>query len=237
MVPGPPGEDTVRVVGFNSDMKDTSGSLGGFVREHGRLLWYLATHTRGAEARMLPLRADPEPVRDSIRAALIANDAFMERLMTMLARYGASRHRVVLGFPPTAEIPTVSATDLSAIGVRFFYPDRFSADGNTMFTHICAGANGLSDFPAGVDPLIEAFTFVAVSSAVFKPKSALMSDYEAAAKRAKAVSVSKDAATRIQRAQGALWMQLEQSVALKQAILSEYAIRAEILPFRLNAHE
>jgi hypothetical protein len=32
-------------------------------------------------------------------------------------------------------------------------------------------------------------------------------------------------------------MQLEQSVALKQAILSEYAIRAEILPFRLKADE
>jgi hypothetical protein len=233
-VPGPPGEGTVRVVGFNVDTKDTLGSLGGFVRDHGRLLWYLATHTRGAEARMLPLRADPEPVRDSIRAALLGNDAFMQRLMMMLTRYGASHHQIVLGSAPAAEIATVSSSELSALGVRFFYPDRFSDDGTTMFTHICAGANGLSDFPAPVDPLIEAFTFVAVNRAVFKPHSALMSDYEAAAKRAKVVSASKDVATRIRRAQGALWMQLEQSAALKEAIASEYAVSKDILPFRLK---
>lgn len=233
-VPGPPGEGTVRVVGFNVDTKDTLISMGGFVRDHGRLLWYLATHTPGAEARMLPLRADPEPVRDSIRAALLGNDAFMQRVMTMLARYGASRHQVVVA-APAAELPTVSSSELSALGVRFFYPDRFSEDGTTMFTHICAGANGLSDFPSVVDPVVEAFTFVAVNRAVFKPHSALMRDYEAAAKRAKVVSVSKDVTTRVRRAQGALWMQLEQSGALKQAIAHEYAISKDILPFRLKA--
>lgn len=233
-VPGPPGEGTVRVVGFDVDVKDAPGILGGFVREHGRLLWYLATHTRGAQARMLPLRADPKPARDSIRAALLGNDAFMQYVMTMLARYGALHHQVVAGSAPAAERAAVSSSDLSALGVRFFYPDRFSEDGKTMFTHICAGANGLSDLPSGVDPLMEAFVFVAVNRAVFEPHSPLMRDYEAAAKRAKVVSASKDVATRIRRAQGALWMQLEQSAALRQAIAREYAITKDILPFRLT---
>jgi hypothetical protein len=233
-VPGPPGEGTVRVVGFKVDGAQKVRSLDGFLQQHGRLLWYLATHTPGAEARILPLSADPRPVRDSISAALINNDVFMRRLMTMLSQYGASRHRVVEGVPAMPERPSISAADLSVLGARFFYPDRFSADGQTMFSHICAGANGLGDVPMPVDPAVEAFLFVAVSDAAFAPNSELMADYEIAAKRAKVVSMSKDVTTRIRRAQGALWMQLEQSAALKRAIESGYAMNAAVLPFRIS---
>lgn len=236
-VPGPPGEGTVRVVGFNADARQALPLLGEFVRVHGRLLWYMATHTPGAEARMLPLGADPQLARDSIRTALSSNDAFMKRTMQMLAQYWAPRGRVVAGVSTTSPTVSIALSKLSTLGARFFYPDRFSESGDIMFTHICAGVNGLADLPGGIDPVTEAFVFVAISQAAFTQGSALMRDYETAARRAKLVSASKDTSTRIKRAQGALWMQLEQSPALTRAIQKAYALNAVVLPFHLAASQ
>jgi hypothetical protein len=102
-----------------------------------------------------------------------------------------------------------------------------------MFTHICAGMNGISDLPDAVDPLVEAFVFAAVSGSVFEPRSPLMRDFERAAKRAKVTSVSKDTATRVRRAQGAMWVKLEESSALRRVLTRAYSAHQTVLPFRL----
>lgn len=233
-VPGPPGECTVQVVGFYTKDAPTLPILGDFMQRHERLLWYLASHTPGAFPRMVPLGEDPRPVRDSIFEALRSNDAFMSGLSRMLAQFWGPRGRVVAGVPAIGARPTIPVSHLSALGARFFYPDRFSERGDTMYTHICAGVNGLADFPGDVDPMLEAFTFAAVNRAVLAPSSAPMSDYDVPAARAKLVSRGKDPSTRIRRAQGAMWMQMEQSAAMRRAIVEAYARSGGVLPFRIG---
>lgn len=232
-VPGPPGEGTVRVVGFNIDTRQPMPLLAGFMRAHGRLVWYLATHTPGAEARMVTGRDSPLVVRDSVIAALQTNQIFNDRVFAMLSEYWRPRGRVIEGIAPVVKRERVSLTRLSAVGARFFYPDRFSSHGDTMFTHICAGLNGIGDLPDPVDPLLEAFVFTAVNGSLFEPKSPLMRAFELASKRAKMTSASKDASTRVRRAQGALWAQLEQDPALRSALTKAYSAHQAVLPFHL----
>ncbi len=233
-VPGPPGEGMVRVVGFNVDAKTTLPLLADFLREHGRLVWYLATHTPGAEARMLGDRDNPLIVRDSVIAALHANQIFNDRFLAMLAQYWRPRGLVISGYSPPTSRASVSVARLAQLGARFFYPDRFSVRGDTMFTHICAGRNGISELSDEVDPLLEAFVFAGVSGSVFEPRSPLMRAFDLASKRAKVTSMSKDTATRVRRAQGAMWVQLEQSPALKRALTRAYSTHRAVLPFRLT---
>ena len=60
-----------------------------------------------------------------------------------------------------------------------------------------------------------------------------MRAFELASKHAKVTSASKDRTTRILRAQGALWAELERSAALGQAIEVTYAQQRAVLPFRI----
>jgi hypothetical protein len=233
-VPGPPGEGMVRVVGFNTDSGKTLPLLAGFLREHGKLVWYLATHTPGAQARMVTAADDPLAVRDSLITALHSSRVFNDRLFGMLAKYWKPRGRVIGGISQTTTHASVSTVRLAQIGARFFYPDRFSAQGDTMFTHICAGINGLSDLPDDVDPLLEAFVFAAVNESVFEPRSPLMRAFELTSKRVKVSSASKDTATRVRRAQGAMWIELEQSPALMRALTDAFVAHRAVLPFRLT---
>ena len=229
---GPNGRDSVRVVAFAIDRVPRLSLLGPFLRAHGRLVSYLAAHTRGAEARILNDRDDAVAVRDSVVNVLRTNAAFTERVHGMLAQYWRGRGPVIAAFA-TPSPSRISAAQLRRIGARFFYPDRISATGDTLFTHICAGINGISDLPEPVDPLIEAFVFVAVNSAIVLPKSHLMNAFELAGKRAKVTSASRDPNTRILRAQGALWSELERSEALGRAIEVAYAQQRAVLPFRI----
>lgn len=234
-VPGPPGEGTVRVVGFNRESRGPLPLLGGFLQEHGGLVWYLATHTPGAGARMITERDDPSAVRDSVVSALRTNERFNARVLAMLAEYWRGRGRAIEGAAPTSRRDSVTLARISTIGARFFFPDRFSSRGDTMFTHICAGINGIADLPEPVDPLLEAFVYVSVSGSVFRPHAPLMSAFEAASKRAKVASASRDASTRVKRAQGALWAELEESPAMREALTKAYAEHRAVLPFRLVA--
>lgn len=231
-VPGP--EGTIRVVGFEVDSSRAQSLLGPFLREHGRLVWYLAVHTPGAGARMVGAADDPLLMRDSIVTALRADTTFNNRLLAMLRQFWRASGRGITGREAAPLRPAVRADELRRIGARFFYPDRMSATGDTMFTHICAGINGISELPAPVDPLVEAFVFVAVNSALFgRSETPLMRAFDVAFKRAKATSVSKEPSTRILRAQGALWAQMERSPALSAAIASAYAKHGAVLPFRV----
>ena len=230
-VPGPDGRPA-RVVGFAVDSVRQTPLLAPFLRAHGRMVWYLAAHTPGAAARLVGERDDPLAVRDSVIAVLRSNAAFNDRVLGMLTQYWRGRGRVIEGVA-TSPASSISAVQLRRIGARFFYPDRMSVTGDTLFTHICAGINGVSDLPESVDPLVEAFVFVAVNSAIFLPKSQLMRSFEVASRRAKQTSVSKDSKTRILRAQGALWSELERSAALGRALDDAYALQRPVLPFRI----
>jgi hypothetical protein len=234
VVVGPNGRDSARFVGFAIDSVPSGSLLGSFLHADGKLVWYLAVHTPGAEARLVSTRDNPRAVRDSIVSALQTNAVFKGHLFLMLSKYWHQDGRVIAGYVPPAQLPSVSATQLSRIGARFFYPDRMSATGDTLYSHICAGVNGLGDLPEPVDPLVEAFVFVAVNDVVFEPKSPLMDAFDVASKRAKATSVSKDPATRVLRAQGALWSQLEESPALARALTTAYARHERSLPFRMT---
>jgi hypothetical protein len=234
-VVGPDGHDSVGVVAFTTDSVPSGSLLAPFLRAHGRIVWYLATHTRGGEARLLGEHDDPGAVRDSVVSALAESVGFNDRLFGMLSKYWRPSGRVIEGYVPTTGTLGVSATLLNRVGARFFYPDRMSATGDTLFTHICAGINGIGDLPEPVDPLVEAFAFVAVNSVVFKPNAPLMHAFDLASKRAKATSASKDPATRVLRAQGALWSQLEQSPAMASAMASAYAKQERALPFHISS--
>lgn len=232
-IPGPDGR-TARVVGFAVDQPRAGSLLAPFLRAHGRLVWYLAVHTPGAEARLVRDGDDPNAVRDSVVRTLRSSAAFNDRLLQMISAHWRPSGRRIAGYAFVPTTATIAPASLSRIGARFFYPDRVSATGDTLFTHICAGINGIGDLPDPVDPLVEAFVFVAVNTAIVSPsRTPLMQAFEAAAARAKKTSVSKDAATRISRAQGALWSQLEQSPAMRSALRSAYATHGAVLPFRL----
>lgn len=232
---GADGRTQDRFVGFNIDSVRTGSLLRPFLRAHGSLVWYLATHTRGAEPRLLGEHDVAAVVRDSIVAALSDDPAFFDRVVRMVAGYWSRpHHRTIAGYTAPAARDRISATQLNRVGARMFYPDRMSMVGDTLFTHICAGANGMGDLPVPVDPVTAAFVFATVSRAAFKPQSALMQAYDTAISRAKATSVSKDPATRILRAQGALWAQLEQSPALTHAMAAAYVEHQRVLPFRIT---
>ncbi|MHB1311707.1 MAG: hypothetical protein ACYC3L_06785 [Gemmatimonadaceae bacterium] len=232
--PGPNGHDSVRVVVFSVDSARPGSLLAPFLRAHGRIVWYLASHTRGAEAQPLGDGQDPIAARDSVASTLRTSPVFNDRLLQMLSEYWSHTGRVIDGYAPIAEVPSLSVTALSRIGARFFYPDRISATGDTLFTHICSGINGLGDLAEPVDPLTEAFVFVAVTSSFQQPHSPLMQAFDVAVKRAKGTSASKDPAKRVLRAQGALWSQLEQSPELARAFTTAYAEQEAALPFRLS---
>ncbi|MHB1070407.1 MAG: hypothetical protein ACYC1W_11180 [Gemmatimonadaceae bacterium] len=231
---GPNGRDSIRVATFDHGGLRAGSLLAPFMQAHGGIVGYLAAHTQGAEARPIGERDHPSAVRDSIVSALRTSLVFNERLLQMLSMYWRPTGRVIKGYSPSANLPSASIADFSRIGARFFYPDRQSATGDTLFTHICAGINGIRDLPDSVDPLVEAFVYVAVRS-VFLPQSPLMHAFDVAVKRAKATSASKDPSTRVLRAQGALWSQLEQSPALMRAITTAYAGHKAALPFRISS--
>lgn len=233
-VPGPNAGAIVRIVAIVPDSVPKSSVLYSFVHAHEQLIWYLASHTPGAESRILDDSSTSSGARAASVNALRQSAVFNERLFTMLARFWKPRGRVIANYSSSLTIKPLSAATLARIGARFFYPDRFSPVGDTMFTHICAGLNGLSDLPEAVDPLVEAFVFLAISNNVFRPNSPLMRDYETAAGHAKLTSASKDPLTRIRRAQGAMWAQLEGSAALKKALATEFKKNADVLPLRVD---
>lgn len=231
-IEGPIGRE--RVVGFAVDQPNAGTLLGPFLRTHGRLVWYLAVHTPGAEARLVRMADDPLLTRDSIISVLRTNTEFNDRFLRMLASYWRASGRTIAGYASAATKTRIPALSLRRVGARFFYPDRMSATGDTMYTHICAGINGISDLPEKVDPLVEAFVFVAVNSALLAtPHSRLMQAFDTAFARAKATSVSTDPAKRILRAQGAMWAQMEQSPAMTVAISNAYDKHGSVMPFRL----
>lgn len=227
-----PDERPARVVGIDIETLRGTPLLAPFLRAHGRIVGYLASHTPGAHARLVGEHDDPRAVRDSVITALRDNKEFNDRFHTMLAAYWRPSGRTIEGFVPSRHSSLAPAT-LQRVGARFFYPDRVSATGDTLFTHVCAGVNGLSELPERPDPLVEAFVFVAVNSAFMAPRSSLMKAYEVAATRMKNASASTDPAKRILRAQGAMWAQMEQSPAMADAIRTAYRRHGRVMPFRL----
>ena len=230
---GPDGRPA-RVVAFAIDSIPRHLLIASFLREHGRIVGYLASHTQGAGARLIGERDNPIAVRDSVARALNDSKEFNDRLYYMLAAYWRRSGRTIDGYAPVERASLPSAT-LTRVGARFFYPDRFSATGDTMFTRVCSGVNGIGDLPEPVDPLVEAFVFVAVNSAFMAPHSRLMQAYELAAQRAKTSSVSVDPAKRLLRAQGAMWAQMEQSPAMSAAIATAYRKYGPVMPFRIES--
>lgn len=229
---GPDGRPA-SVVAFAIDSVPRHLLLASFLREHGRIVGYLASHTKGAGARLVGTRDNPLAVRDLVVAALGDSREFNDRLYSMLAAYWRPSGRTIEGYAPAKRASLPPGT-LRRVGARFFYPDRFSATGDTLFTHVCAGINGIGDLPEPVDPLVEAFVFVAVDSAFMAPHSRLMQAYELAARLAKTSSVSVDHTKRVFRAQGAMWAQMEQSPAMSAAIATAYRKYGPIMPFSID---
>src|ERR1019366_2852531 len=64
VVVGPDGRDSARFVGFVVDSVPSGSLLGSFLHADGKLVWYLAVHTPGAEARLVSTRDNPRAVRD-----------------------------------------------------------------------------------------------------------------------------------------------------------------------------
>jgi hypothetical protein len=232
-VDGPDGRPA-RLVAFAVDSVPSRLLLASFLKRHGRIVGYLAAHTQGASARLVSEQDNPLAVRDSVIAALRDSREFNDRLYYMLAAYWRPSGRAIEGYVPIKRASLPPAT-LRRVGARFFYPDRFSESGDTMFTHVCAGINGIGDLPELVDPLVEAFVFVAVNSAFFAPKSRLMQSYERAAIGAKTASVSVDPAKRLLRAQGAMWAQMEQSPAMSAAMRTAFRKYGPVMPFRIDS--
>ncbi len=229
--------DSVPVVTLATDSVPRGSLLHDFLAAHGDVVMYLAGHTPGAFPRFVRKGDRPEAVRDSIIATLQASPPFNERLFAMLVRYWRPRGRVITGDLPPAPRIAVTTLELRQIAARFYFPDRVSAVGDTLFVHICSGANGITQLTSPVDPLVEAVVFVAVNRATFRPHSALYRDFDAAFTKAKQVSFSKDSTTRILRAQGALWAEMERSHALDEALRSAFASRRAVLPIEVAGRQ
>jgi hypothetical protein len=231
---GPDGRPA-HVVGFNTDAARAGSLLAPFLKANGQLVWYLAVHTPGAGTRLVTEGNDPKAARDSVVRALRESQSFNDQLHYMLASYWRPTGRRIEGYaaPPRT---VVSSKTLQRVGARFFYPDNVSSKGDTLFTHICAGINGISELPEPVDPMVEAFVFVAVNKAMFGTKnSPLMQAFDVASSRAKAATVSKDSTKRVVRAQGAMWAYMENSPAMASALSSAFHRHGALMPFRVRS--
>ena len=232
-ITGPDGR-AATIVGFNTDSLRGRALLAPFLKANGRFVSYIASHTPGAGARLVTEGSDPQVVRDSVVTALRESQAFNERLYYMLASYWRPTGRRIEGYTVPSRT-VVSSTTLQRVGARFFYPDRVSSTGDTLFTHICAGINGISELPEPVDPMVEAFVFVAVNRAMFETQnSPMMRAFETASKRAKAATVSNDPAKRVVRAQGAMWAYMENSPTMASALTRTYQRYGALMPFQMR---
>jgi hypothetical protein len=232
-IDGPDG--LARIVSFDQDHVRPTSPLASFMARYGRHVDYLAKKTPGAGPRTLSAGDEPAQVRDSIIRALLSTDTFTRPVLHLLAAHWRGTRRVVADDAAVGPRHTVSEAQLRRIGARFFFPDGLTSDGR-LLTHVCAGVNGVSALPGKVEPIVEAFAFVAVSSAFASPngKSPLMRAYERAAQRAKAAAASRDSAAYVLRAQGVMWAEMENSPAMAAAISDAYRRFGSAMPFRLT---
>ncbi|MCU0618165.1 MAG: hypothetical protein MUD17_13925, partial [Gemmatimonadaceae bacterium] len=197
---------------------------------------YLAKHTPGAEPRLLRTSDNPRVVRDSIVSALRQSEAFQHSVLSMLAAHWRRDGRVIGGFDSQRPAMYVSEMDLRRVGARFFYMDRDERTGG-LVTYVCVAKNGIGELPVKMDPVIEAFAFVAVNRAFVSAdgRSPLMQAYERASARVQSARGRKGETNDVRHARRMMWAEMEQSPALAAAITDAFNEHASVLPFRLRA--
>jgi hypothetical protein len=85
----------------------------------------------------------------------------------------------------------------------------------------------------GRDLALEAFAYAAVFHDYLAPKFDSDADFRAAARLINEMDLSTDPATRLQRAQGAMWAFMLRSDKLHRALAAEYERANQYLPFQI----
>lgn len=201
--------------------------LRGFLRDNPYMLTYLLHNALGFDAEaVLSSGQPPESADNAFFRALRADSQFNRLTVGLVASYLRHRGAIVRG-GPSLPTRTRSLGQIQTLAVRFFYPDGVDQTGR-LTGHICAGINGVEDFPDR-DTVVEAIVYAAIFERLRQQPDSVLAEFGSAMREAERLELSADPSIRVRRAQGVVWQVMANSAYLRE-LLAHYVARREWLP-------
>ena len=129
--------------------------------------------------------------------------------------------------------PSYDLDTVLDIATKFVKITGINEQGNYTLK-VCVGVNDLEQTQVKRYADIEAFCFVSVFNAYLNKENPLKDEIIKEFHKIVPLSMGIEKEERILRAQGALMVLMYQNESFKQAILKEYEVKKDILPFTIN---
>jgi len=126
---------------------------------------------------------------------------------------------------------TVSMDDILNVAVKFFNLTGVTPVGYS--SRICVGINALKQTEKKRSPYLEAFAFDAIINNLNNERYPFYDDFIQSVHNVYKLNLGIDEQEQLLRAQGAIFVQMFQSIELQKLILEEYERKKNILPFYL----
>ncbi|GAB4170850.1 MAG: hypothetical protein Kow00108_05060 [Calditrichia bacterium] len=196
---------------------DSAHPLYRYVHQQYYYLNYLLYNVSSYDIKQLKAYCSDKHRLDSIfYHYLNTSPSFKEAYLSSCSRYYSAKGVTIQGIPIKSGRDTIFVSDLLTIAVRFFYPDRIEND--SIKGRICVGINGLKDYTQRNYPA-EAFVFSAIfNQIVNNDQFGVYQKYKNTMHLLSSLRLSNDQEKTLERARGALWMELYQFEPLKQAL-------------------
>ncbi|WHT40477.1 hypothetical protein QNH98_07930 [Myroides sp. mNGS23_01] len=127
---------------------------------------------------------------------------------------------------------TVSMDDILNVAVKFFHLTGVTPAG-AYSSRICVGINALKQTEKKRSPFLEAFAFDVIINNLNNERYPFYDDFIQSVHKVYKLNLGIDEQEQLLRAQGALFIQMFQSVELHKLLLEEYERKKNILPFYL----
>lgn len=128
---------------------------------------------------------------------------------------------------------TFSMDQVINIAVKYFSVLGLNNEGNYR-VKICVGDNDIKDTESNRRPYLEAFCFSSVLKNLTHPDYQLQESFYDTVRNLYLLNLGVKPEERVLRAQGAVFMSMSQNENLKQALMDEYNLRKEVLPFLIE---
>jgi len=126
---------------------------------------------------------------------------------------------------------TVSMDEILNVAVKFFNLTGVTPVGYS--SRICVGINALKQTEKKRSPYLEAFAFDAIINNLNNERYPFYDDFIQSVHNVYKLNLGIDEQEQLLRAQGAIFVQMFQSIELQKLILEEYERKKNILPFYL----
>lgn len=173
------------------------------------------------------------PVMQVTSDSVVRNNLFIESIKADSLFSAVMNELAVKSIDHSQPKDTITLDQMLDAAVKFFSLNRINKEGYYSY-NICVGLNLVAKTEKVRKPFVEAFCFDAIFRNFRAEKYKIKEDFENAIRELYTLNLGVETNDQLLRAQGAIFITMRHSEALKQLLIDEFKSKKEYMPFVLK---